>query len=166
MTENMSPYWKTRKAWERGWSCIEHTQLPELHDQRNGPNVDPVMKKSVREQRGAKFNLSFINLFICTVAALPHVKCTRTYHKLGCYKKVSSSSNPWQLLITDRSDSPDGYLLDWRKWEESIHRYVCEFCIKTSYTKYRNCGTLVFVNIGYQLVSKRLLNCFADESKI
>ncbi|CAH3174745.1 unnamed protein product [Porites lobata] len=60
-----------------------------------------------------------------TLAALPHVKCTRTYHKLGCYKKVSSSGNPWQLLITDRSDSPDGYLLDWRKWEESIHSLAC-----------------------------------------
>ena len=49
MTENMSPYWKTRKAWGRGWNCIEHTQLPELQDQRNGPNLDLVMKKSVRE---------------------------------------------------------------------------------------------------------------------
>ena len=123
--------------------------------------------KSLLENKGVRSLTYHLSIFcICTVAALPHVKCTRTYHKLGCYKKVSSSSNPWQLLITDRSDSPDGYLLDWRKWEESIHRYVCEFCIKTSYTKYRNCGILVFVNIGDQLVSKRLLNCSADESKI
>ena len=100
------------------------------------------------------------------MAALPHVKCTRTYHKLGCYNKVSSSSNPWQLLITDRSGGPDRHVLDWKKWEESIHRYVSEFYINTTYTKYRNCGILVFVNIGDQLVSKRLLNCFVDESKI
>ena len=60
------------------------------------------------------------------MAALPHVKCLRTYHKLGCYKKVSISSNPWQLLLSDRTKNPNRHVLDWHKWEESIHRYVSE----------------------------------------
>lgn len=55
---------------------------------------------------------------------LPHTKCVRTYKKLGCF---GASSKPLdELLITDRdgrSPKNDGHRLNWKEWEESIHRF-------------------------------------------
>lgn len=59
-----------------------------------------------------------------SVATLPHTKCVRTYKKLGCFAAKSKPLD--ELLITDRdlkSPKSDGHKLNWKEWEQSIHRF-------------------------------------------
>ena len=61
---------------------------------------------------------------------LPHTKCSRTYKKLGCFGATSKPLN--ELLITDRdlkSPKSDGHKLNWKEWEESIHRFEVFYCL-------------------------------------
>ena len=48
-----------------------------------------------------------------------------------------------------------------------MHANESRFCAMIVFVGRLKCLVqIVFVNIGNQLVGKRLLNCFADESKI
>ena len=68
-----------------------------------------------------KKNSKILNLvFPSSVASLPHVKCTRTFKKLGCFMAASKPLD--KLLINDR-DKESPYRVDWKNWEAYVHRY-------------------------------------------
>ncbi|XP_047136865.1 A disintegrin and metalloproteinase with thrombospondin motifs adt-1 isoform X1 [Hydra vulgaris] len=70
--------------------------------------------------------------FVYAYAAKPPVTCQRSFSKIGCFKEVNSrpdlALNPMKLEINDRDPSSSkyqGYLIDWKNMEASVHSLAC-----------------------------------------
>ncbi|XP_032235489.2 coadhesin [Nematostella vectensis] len=73
----------------------------------------------------------------------PHVTCSRSWVKVGCFHdSLSPRPFPYEL-INDRdifSNHSDGHLIDWRKWKESMHSLACRCAEKARASGYRMFG--------------------------
>ncbi|EDO38826.1 predicted protein [Nematostella vectensis] len=75
----------------------------------------------------SKIPLCFLSFRVRSAAfkAKPHVTCSRSWVKVGCFHdSLSPRPFPYEL-INDRdiySNHSDGHLIDWKKWKESMHR--------------------------------------------
>ena len=75
------------------------------------------------------FVLNLLNLILCfflsTEDVHNFVKCSRKYSKLGCFSQSQSVSEVPLLTYRDKTSKYyNGTLINWRKFKESLHRYI------------------------------------------